>query len=251
MAGLKVLKFLASLRLAVVNILLLGILSAIGTFVESYYDLELAQGLVYQSLWMRLVLISFAVNFLSVMVDRWPWKKRHIPFITAHVGIIMIIIGAFLTAERGIDGSMRLEPGEESNSIVLSPRILSVFSSFGDGSLSELYKDQPQFIFNKPSSKKPYRISLGSESMQIVDYYPYAREKLIFKKNKKSGWLVHFKLSGLRTRETGQLYKMKRQPFIKQKWGKAFIIISDGSYKPSEKNELIIFPQKSMYQTGH
>ena len=248
MTGLKVLKFFASLKLAVVNILLLGILSAIGTFVESYYDLELAQNLVYQSLWMRLVLISFAVNLLSVMVNRWPWKKRHIPFITAHIGIIMIIIGAFLTAELGIDGSMRLEPGEESSSIVLSPRILSVFSSFGDGSLSELYKDQPRFIFNKPSSKKPYRISLGGGSMEVVDYYPYASEKIIFKKRKKSGWLVHFTFSGSRVREAGRLYKMKRQPFIKQKFGKAHVIISDGSYKPSEKNELILLPQTSMYQ---
>ena len=235
------------MKLAVLNIVLLGTLSAIGTFVESYYDLELAQAFVYHSLWMRLVLILFAVNLLSVMVDRWPWKKRHIPFITAHIGIIMIIIGAFLTAELGVDGSMRLEPGEESNSIVLNPRILSVFSSFGDGSLSELYKDQPRFIFNKPSLKKPYFIPLGGESMEIVDYYPYAKEKVIFKKSKKSGWLVHFTLSGSRAREASQLYKMKRQPFIKQKFGKAYMVISDGSYKPSEKNELILLPQASMY----
>lgn len=244
----KVFKFLASLKLAVINILLLGLISAVGTFVESYYDLYLAQHLVYQSLWMQIILVSFSVNLLSVMVDRWPWKKRHIPFITAHIGIIMIIIGAFVTAKLGIDGSMRLEPGKESNSIILSPRILSVFSSFGEGALSELYKDQPQFILNKPSSKKPYLIPLGSESMEIMDYYPYAKEKIIFKKNKESGWLFHFQLLGARAEENGRLYKMKRQPFVKQQFGLAYLVVSDGSYKPSEKNELVLLPHKSIYQ---
>ena len=244
----KILKFLSSLKFAVVNIVLLGIISAVGTFIESYYDLYLAQQLVYQSFWMKLILISFTINLLSVMVDRWPWKKRHLPFITAHIGIIMIIIGAFLTSELGIDGSMRLEPGEKSHSIMLNPRILSVFSSFGEGSVSELYKDQPRFILNKPSLKKPYRIPLGAESMEIVDYYPYAKEKIMFKKNKKSGWLFHFQWSGLRVQDSGQLYKMKRQPFVKQKFGLAHVVISNGSYQPSEKNELILLPQKSIYQ---
>ncbi len=246
--NIKVLKFFASLKLAVINIVLLALISAVGTFVESYYDLYLAQHLVYQSIWLKVVLISFSVNLLSVMVNRWPWKKCHIPFVIAHLGIIMIIIGAFLTSELGVDGSMRLEPGAESSSIVLSPRILSVYSSFGEGSFSELYKDQPRFILNKPSAEKPYRISLGTEFMEVVDYYPYAREKIIFKKNQESGWLFHFKLAGSRTQQLDQIYKMKRQPFVKQKFGLAYIVISDGSYKPSEKNELILFPKTSMYQ---
>jgi len=244
----KLLKFFASLRLAVINILLLGIISAVGTFVESYYDLYLAQHLVYQSIWMKIVLVSFSINLLSVMVDRWPWKKRHIPFVTAHLGIIMIIIGAFFTAELGIDGSMRLEPGEQSSSIILNPRLLSVYSSFGEGSFSELYKDQPRFVLNRPSADNPYRIPLGTESMEIVDYYPYAREKVIFQRKVKSGWLFHFKLSGSKTQELSQMYKIKREPFIKRQFGLAYIVISDGSYRSSEKNELILLPEQSMYQ---
>ena len=247
MLNIKFLKFFASLKLAVINIVSLGLISAVGTFIESYYDLYLAQHLVYQSIWMKIVLISFSINLLSVMVNRWPWKKRHIPFVIAHIGIIMLIIGSFLTSELGVDGSMRLEPGEESHSITLNPRILSVYSSFGEGSFSELYRDHPRFILNKPSLQKPYRISLGTESMEIIDYYPYAREKVMFKKSKNSGWLFHFKLSGTRAQQRDQLYKMKRQSFVKQKFGLAYIVISDGSYKPSEKNELIFIPHQSMY----
>ena len=244
----KILKFFASLKLAVVNILLLAFLSAAGTFIESYYDLYLAQHLVYQSFWMKIVLFLFSINLLSVMVDRWPWKKRHLPFVTAHLGIILIVIGAFLTSERGIDGSMRLEPGESSRSIILSPRLLSVYSSFGEGSVSELYKSRPRFIFNRPSLEKPYRISLGKEFMEIVDYYPYAREKIIFKKKEGAGWLFHFKWVGAGIQQLHQMYKMKRQPFVKQKFGLAHVVVSGGSYKPVEKNELILLPQTSMYQ---
>ncbi len=71
--GRRILKFLASLQLAVIIILALGGLTAWGTFVEAQYgDAVAAQKLVYHSPWMYSVMILLATCLTAVMVDRWP-----------------------------------------------------------------------------------------------------------------------------------------------------------------------------------
>ena len=76
------LKFLASLKLAVLIILALAIVSAVGTITEARFnDAEVAQKLVYHSPYMYGVLIVLCINLIAVMVDRWPWRPHHLGFV--------------------------------------------------------------------------------------------------------------------------------------------------------------------------
>ena len=237
---LKILKNLSSLKLAVINLISLGVISAVGTIIESKYDLYISQELVYRSIWMKLVLASLSLNLFAVLCSRWPWKKKHIPFVTAHFGILILIAGSLMTQTLGVDGSMRIEPQETKKSIILPERIISVYSSFVSGNVSNLYKSRPRFVLNPPSESKPYKIFLGSETMEITDYYPYARERLVFKPNKNSGLLVRFRLSGERATFSDSIYKTKVQNFVMKQAGPAFIVLSQGSYTPQKSNELIL-----------
>src|SRR5580704_4186179 len=102
----RFLKGLASLRLAVFVILSLAVVAAIGTITEAKFnDSDAAQQLVYRSPYMYGVLGLLCVNLIAVMIDRWPWQKRHMPFVFAHIGIITLLLGAFITQKQGIDGS--------------------------------------------------------------------------------------------------------------------------------------------------
>src|SRR6185312_7528223 len=103
----KILKFLASIKLAGFIILTLGTITAIGTFVESRYDAQTAQTLVYHSIYMVATMVALAINLLAVMVDRWPLKKHHTGFVLAHIGIITLLTGAYITQKWGVDGTMR------------------------------------------------------------------------------------------------------------------------------------------------
>ena len=248
--ALKFFKFLSSLKFAVFNLIVLGILSAVGTFLESYSSAELARVLIYHSLWMKLALISLSINVTSVLIDRWPWKKHHISFITAHFGIVIMIIGSWLTQTQGVDGSMRLELNKENRSIILPSKILVVYSSFDGQSMKEMYRSQPQFLIQKPSLKKPYKISLGKDQIEVIDFYPYAEQSFKFQSNSKAnGWAVQFLLSGQKTSYSDWIYLNKKSPFVKKSTGPASLILSKGSYVFKEKNELILEPQnnKLMY----
>ncbi len=239
----KVLQFLASLKLAVINLVMLALISAIGTFVESYYDLEHAQEWVYRSFYMKLALTSLSINLIAVLVHRWPWKKKHISFISAHFGILLMIVGSMMTQELGVDGSMRLEVNEKSQSIILPSKILSIYSSFDGNNIREIYRDAPRFIIRPPSKKNPYIIPLGAQEMRITDYRPYALQKVVYSPKENSGWFLSFTLMGSQAQISESIYKMKKQPYIKNPVGLTHIVLGTSSYKPQEKNELILIPQ--------
>ncbi|RYZ69389.1 MAG: cytochrome c biogenesis protein, partial [Proteobacteria bacterium] len=115
----KVLKFLASLKLAVVIILALAALTAVGTIVEAKFnDATVARKLVYDTVWMYTVMGALATSLIAVMVDRWPWKARHSSFVFAHIGIIFLLIGSVMTMKYGIDGSMRVPMGQSNQYLV-------------------------------------------------------------------------------------------------------------------------------------
>lgn len=117
-------KILISLKFAVVVIVLLAIALAIATILESKYDTRTAQYVVYRSVPFYLILSVFGLLILAVAISRIPWKKRHIPFLMAHAGILLILIGSAVTALNGVDGNLRITEGEVNSAVELDSQVL-------------------------------------------------------------------------------------------------------------------------------
>src|SRR5689334_21726768 len=115
---------LCSLKLAVVVILGLAVSLATGTVLESLYDTPTAQYYVYRSFWFHAVLATLGINIFCVAVSRWPWKRKHIPFLLAHLGILMLLGGAWVTEKFGLDGSIRVAEGESARIVELDENFL-------------------------------------------------------------------------------------------------------------------------------
>lgn len=120
-------KTLISLKFAVLVMAGLAICLAIATILESKYDTKTAQYVVYRSIPFYILLSLFGLLILAVAISRLPWKKRHIPFLMAHAGILMILGGSWLTAVRGVDGNLRITEGEVNSAVELDDHVL-VFS---------------------------------------------------------------------------------------------------------------------------
>jgi cytochrome c biogenesis factor len=133
----RVVKALASLKLAVVIIVLIGIVTAWGTIVEAQFDALAAKKLVYDSIWMWVPMVLLVISLTAVMVDRWPWQKRHTGFVLAHIGIIILLLGSLITQRFGVDGSISFGIGEKQKNIIVGETDLAVYSSF-DGAQSFL-----------------------------------------------------------------------------------------------------------------
>jgi hypothetical protein len=114
--------FLCSVKLAVLLIVTLTVALIIATVLESVYDTATAQYWVYRALWFHGVLFAFGVLIFCVAVSRWPWQKKHTAFLVAHLGILTLLFGSWLTDRFGLDGSMRVEEGQTSGRVELGDR---------------------------------------------------------------------------------------------------------------------------------
>lgn len=170
----KLIKQLSSLKLAVVVIISIAFITAIGTFVESKYDAITAKKIVYDSIFMTAIMLVLATNLIAVMIDRWPWKTRHAPFLCAHVGILMIMIGQSVTSQFGIDGTMRVGIMEDNRFVTLNQTDITVYSSFDGNNYSKIFEKEVDFFKNPPSSEKPFEILKNQIDIKFKNYYRYA-----------------------------------------------------------------------------
>ena len=242
----SVYKFFISLRLAVFTLSALAVLTAIGTFVESKYDQEFANKLVYHSFWMAVIMILLAVNLTMVLVDRWPWKKKHIPFIMAHFGILILLLGSVFTKYLGVDASLSFKEGESSSELSLSDMEVKVYSSFDGERFSLLYQKPLDMFFIKATEKKPYLISTAGEEFKVVEYLPFATGRTNFKPSLKGGLpSLRFHLFGSRANLVEWLYLELGQTVVSKEFGPAVISLTvDKNYKAQAKNELVLLVQE-------
>lgn len=113
-------KFFSSVKLAVISILLLSTVLAFATVMGSYYGMRGSQIVVYQRWWFGGVLFLLGLNVFCAAMSRYPWKLRQAGFVVTHLGIIVILVGAFVTQQFGIDGNMPVQENKQSSELILN-----------------------------------------------------------------------------------------------------------------------------------
>lgn len=173
----KIIKYLASLKLAVFVIIAIAVLTATGTIIESKFDAYAAKKIVYDTIWMYGIMGLLTVNLIAVIVDRYPWKQRHLAFILAHVGIIILLFGGLLTMKYGLDGSLRIGIGEKGRYVQTAETDLVVYSSFDGDRYSKTFETEVDFFRKPPTQEKPFLIPTMGQAIQVVDYKKYVIPK--------------------------------------------------------------------------
>jgi len=116
---------LSSLRFAVVLLVLLTMAMATGTVLESSRGSESARRLVYDSTWFAGALLLLGASVLCAMLKRLPWKRRHLPFLMAHLGILLLLLGAAVTNVLGVHGRLTLAEGQATGHFETTPKSIS------------------------------------------------------------------------------------------------------------------------------
>ncbi len=222
----KFLKFIASVKLAVPIIISLAVLIAAGTIVESKYNAEIAGKLVYRTPWMFLVLGLLCVNLIGVMIDRWPWKRRHTSFILAHVGILMLLAGSWVTMEYGLDGQLRVPVGSKNRWISVPATDLTLWSSFDGDRMTKLF-DQEVDFFMKPPQKNPISIPTEAGPIRVSDYKPFVlpSRHIVASQAQRAGAGIRFQIQNPHVNVIEWLYQERPGEFVSHNMGPARIHI--------------------------
>jgi hypothetical protein len=181
----RVLKFFASLKLAVLVVVGLTIALIVATILESKFDTPTSQFWVYRARWFYGLLGFLGLNIFGVMVDRWPWKWRHGPFLMAHVGILLLLFGSFLTFRLGVDGIMEIREGTRSSEVRLDEQVLVIQGGGAEGAHSQSSLQVIPIPWRPPHvGFTP--IELPEHGLRITQFLPHAEPKVEFRKKEET-----------------------------------------------------------------
>ncbi|HPI41016.1 MAG TPA: cytochrome c biogenesis protein ResB [Pseudobdellovibrionaceae bacterium] len=238
----KWIKPLASLKLAIFILTALAIVTAVGTFVEARYDAYAARKLVYERFWLIGTLILLVINLTAVMVDRWPWKRRHASFVLAHIGIIVLILGSYLTMKWGLDGNLVLPINDSNRFVQTSQTELAVYTSQDGDKYTETYKKNVDFFMNPPSVDKPVLIPTFGEPIRIIDYKKYVSfsRKVESSESPQAGRALRFQMVSDRVSQVDWLVQPRKGKTVSVTLGLAQIHLGEPPKEGRGFNEIYI-----------
>ena len=101
------LRWLGGVELAICLIGVAAVAVAWGTYLESKSQSHLfAASVVYGHLGFTVLLLLFFVNILFSALRRWPFERKHLPFLLTHLGLLFVLAGAMAKQQWGLQGVM-------------------------------------------------------------------------------------------------------------------------------------------------
>jgi hypothetical protein len=169
----KLYHFLGSVYFALILIFAVTIFVISGTFIEAATQSHrYAAIFTYNSPLFALLLWGFFINIFFSATRRWPFKKKHIPFLTTHLGLLMLIAGVLAKHYWGIQGTMSLNEGTASQEI-LEPNTFIVYLENRNGKQAKYPLKKSIWGKHLPEIAKNEDITI-----QLIEYYPHCHENL-------------------------------------------------------------------------
>ena len=122
----RVIRWLGSLPMAVSLLTAIGATLALGTLYEVRFGTPAVQRAIYGSWWFQGLLGFLGINLAVAAWRRRPWKLRHLPFVLAHAGLILLLIGGMLSGRFALEGQLVLPEGQATRTLDLDRKLLVV-----------------------------------------------------------------------------------------------------------------------------
>ncbi|MDX2360281.1 MAG: cytochrome c biogenesis protein CcsA [Crocinitomicaceae bacterium] len=116
----KFVRFIFSMRMMALGMIIFLLAIAVATFLESTYDTQTARILIYNALWFEILLGFLGFNLIANIFTYKMYKAEKIAMLMFHLSFIVIIIGAGVTRYVSFEGMMMVRENEESNIIYSS-----------------------------------------------------------------------------------------------------------------------------------
>lgn len=100
-----IIHLLGGLWFALVLIISAALVAALGTWWPSLYNSLLFKGL----------LAGFFVNILLAALRRYPFKRKHLGFLSTHLGLLLIIAALFIKSIWGVQATLPLDINKPTN----------------------------------------------------------------------------------------------------------------------------------------
>ena len=125
--------------MAVLLVVLIVVL-ALATFMESSYGAQTAWAIFYGTHWFELLMLLIGINIVGVMVKLKFFNRKKIVVLLFHLAFVLILVGAAITRFISYEGNMHIRENTTSNIILSSSAYMDVVLE-ANGEVKELSKE--------------------------------------------------------------------------------------------------------------
>ena len=172
------LKFLFSVKLASLLIVVFAAVIGFATFIENDFGRVSAKALIYSKWWFELILFILIINLLYNIKRYNLLRKEKLAVLTFHLAFIIILIGSAITRYHSFEGMMHIREGEDSNTIVSDDVFLQVRV---DDRKLQLEYDKKLFLsaISNNNFSLPLDFLDSDITIEYVDFLPNVRDTFI------------------------------------------------------------------------
>ncbi|WP_037321386.1 cytochrome c biogenesis protein CcsA [Salegentibacter sp. Hel_I_6] len=123
----KIASVIFSTRIMAVLFVVFSVAMAFGTFIESWYSIETARVLIYNTWWFEGIMVFFVINFAGNIVRYKLHKREKWSSLLIHLSFVLILVGAFITRYISYEGMMPIKEGETTNVMLSEKTYLTTF----------------------------------------------------------------------------------------------------------------------------
>ena len=196
-------KYIFSMKIAVLMLFLFALVIGIGTFIENDYGTQTARALIYKAGWFEVFLAYFIAILIYNIIKYKSYKTKASVFIF-HFSFVIIALGALLTRYIGYEGIMHIRTGESSNVMVSDVKILQIEAKEGEHSA----RFEKELFFSTLTTNSLSRtLTVGDKdvNIELLKYMPTAKEEVV--PSPKGKKILEFKVS---TGGQGKIYFLHR-----------------------------------------
>lgn len=162
--------WLGSIELAVPVLGLTAVALAAGTYLDSTQGAKVAKEAVYGAGWFIAVMALVCVSLVFAVITRFPWKLRHVGFITVHAGLLGLIVGGFISLFGRVEGHLPLEEGKSASTMETQDEQVE---------LVEHKAGQFSVLGAAPGPSGPATMTLGGTRIQVVERWDNSRDEQV------------------------------------------------------------------------
>jgi cytochrome c-type biogenesis protein CcsB len=167
-----VVAFFASMKLGAVLMVIVGIASGIGTFIESFYGgRDAAYAQIYAARWFEIVLGLLILNLTLIFFKRMPYSPRQSGSAVIHVSIVVILLSSAITRYFGYEGVVPIREGQSADYFYTDRPHVQVDLGGDTGSY-------PVRLFKPGTLNMSKKVHAGGKTFQlgVSEYWPYFTE---------------------------------------------------------------------------
>lgn len=109
------LKLVGSLWLTVAILFLYVAILLWGTVVANKYGDTAAKFGIYGAWWFNALGFVLGLNSAASLALRWPWKRQQLGFTLPHLGLIVLLVGCFISRYYGVEAVVSVIEGQSSS----------------------------------------------------------------------------------------------------------------------------------------